>query len=140
VTVVAVPTVDSTGRTTAADYRLTPRDAGDFSFAPLVPYREVAIGSTTLLVAVSMWSLWRRRRSAEVRARELAELNARLQEAKEAAEIASRSPSTCSPRSRTWWNWWPSVPKPSTSTSWSGGNGRRLGASWATADDCARSS
>jgi len=93
VTVSAVPTVDAAGTPNAADFRLTPRDAGDFSFPPLIPYREIAIGSTSLLLFGAVVILWRRRRRAEQRARELGELNARLQEAKESADIANRSKS-----------------------------------------------
>jgi signal transduction histidine kinase/DNA-binding response OmpR family regulator len=90
-TVTAIPTVDTSGIPKAGDFRITPRDAADFSFPPLIPYREIAIGSTSLLLVGAIATLWRRRRRAEKRARGLAELNARLQEAKEAAEVASRS-------------------------------------------------
>jgi signal transduction histidine kinase/CheY-like chemotaxis protein len=93
ITVTAIPTVEGAGRAKPTDYRLTPRDAQDFSFPPLIPYRGIAIGSTSLLFAGVTWTFWRRRRQAEHRARELARLNARLQEAKEAAEGASRSKS-----------------------------------------------
>ena len=92
-TVVAIPTVDARGTPGATDFRLTPRDAGDFSFPPLIPYREIAIGSTSLLLVGTTATLWRRRRRAERRARELADLNARLEEAKDAAEGASRAKS-----------------------------------------------
>jgi signal transduction histidine kinase/DNA-binding response OmpR family regulator len=92
-TVVAVPTVEALGKPKQSDFRVTPRDARDFSFPPLIPYREIAIGSTSLLLVGVTWTFWRRRRRAELRARELADLNARLQEAKDVAESASRSKS-----------------------------------------------
>jgi signal transduction histidine kinase/CheY-like chemotaxis protein len=93
VTVVAIPTVETLGRPRPGEFRLTPRDAHDLSFPLLIPYREIAIGSTSLLFVGITWSFRRRRRRAEQRAHELADLNARLQEAKEAAESASRSKS-----------------------------------------------
>jgi signal transduction histidine kinase/CheY-like chemotaxis protein len=93
VTVVAIPTVEASGRPRRSDFRLTPRDATDLSFPPLIPYREIAIGSSSLLFVGVTATFWRRRRRAEMRARELADLNARLQEAKEEAENASRSKS-----------------------------------------------
>jgi signal transduction histidine kinase/DNA-binding response OmpR family regulator len=93
VTVVAIPTVEAPRKPRRTDFRLTPRDANDLSFPPLIPYREIAIGSTSLLFVGVTVTFWRRRRRAELRARELADLNARLQEAKEEAEGASRSKS-----------------------------------------------
>jgi signal transduction histidine kinase/CheY-like chemotaxis protein len=91
VTVTAIPTVDTAGAPKAGDFRLTPRDSGDFSFPPLIPYREIAIGSTSLLLLGATATLWRRRHRSENRARKLAELNGRLEEAKEAAEAANRA-------------------------------------------------
>jgi len=91
--VVAIPTVDAVRTPKASDFRLTPRDAVDFAFPPLIPYREIAIGSTSLLLVGVSLTFWRRRRRAEERSRELAALNAQLQEAKDAAEGASRSKS-----------------------------------------------
>jgi signal transduction histidine kinase/CheY-like chemotaxis protein len=93
VTVTAIPTVEAMNAPRPGDFRLTPRDAADFSFPPLIPYKEIAIFSTSLLLAGALVTVWRRRRRAERRARELGELNARLQAAKEAAERASRSKS-----------------------------------------------
>ncbi len=90
VTVTALATVDSAAvPPKVSDYRLTPRDAADFAFPPLIPYREIAIGSTSALLVGATVLLWWRRRSAERRALELADLNARLNAAKEAAEAAS---------------------------------------------------
>jgi signal transduction histidine kinase/DNA-binding NarL/FixJ family response regulator len=91
VTLTAIATVDAMKPPGADDYRLTPRTPADFAFPPLIPYRQIAIGSTSLLLLGTIGLLWRRRRRAEQRARVLAELNARLQEAKDAAESASRS-------------------------------------------------
>jgi signal transduction histidine kinase/CheY-like chemotaxis protein len=91
VTVTAIPTADAAGRPRAEDFRLTPRDSADFSFPPLIPYREIAIGSTSLLLLGATATLWRRRQRSENRARQLAELNGRLEEAKEAAEAANRA-------------------------------------------------
>ena len=93
VTLVAIATVDASGVAHAGDYRLLARDAEDFAFPPLIPYRQIAIGSTSLLLVMALVLLGRRRRRAEQRALALVELNARLQHAKEAAEAASRAKS-----------------------------------------------
>jgi signal transduction histidine kinase/ActR/RegA family two-component response regulator len=93
VSLTGIATVDAPGRPARGDFRVTPRDPADFAFPPLIPYRGIAIGSTLCAVAVALVSLWFRRRSAERRAAELADLNARLREAKEAAEGASRAKS-----------------------------------------------
>jgi signal transduction histidine kinase/DNA-binding response OmpR family regulator/HPt (histidine-containing phosphotransfer) domain-containing protein len=92
VTVVGTATVDAiNGIPTPADYRLTPRDPSDFTFPRLVPYREIAIGSSCLAVVIALGALWQSRRAAERRARDLAVLNVQLAQARDAAEAASRA-------------------------------------------------
>jgi signal transduction histidine kinase len=93
VSVTGVATLDSSGRPTPDDFRLTPRSPADFDFPPLIPYRGIAIGSTFAAVVGALVSVALRRRTAERRARELSDLNARLHEAKEAAESGSRAKS-----------------------------------------------
>jgi signal transduction histidine kinase/CheY-like chemotaxis protein len=93
VSLTAIATVDAAGPPTPEDYRLTPRDRSDFSFPPLIPWRAIALASMSGAVATALVALWYRRRTAERRARELADLNARLRDAKEAAEAASRAKS-----------------------------------------------
>jgi signal transduction histidine kinase/CheY-like chemotaxis protein len=93
VVLTGIPTLDAGERPTADDFRLTPRDPADFDFPPLIPYREIAIGSTLVAILGALVSLALRRRAAECRARELGELNTRLREARDAAEGASRAKS-----------------------------------------------
>jgi signal transduction histidine kinase/ActR/RegA family two-component response regulator len=93
VSLTAIPTLDTAGRPTSEDFRLTPRDPRDFAFPPLIPWRAIAFFSMACAVVIALAALWLRRRSAERRARELGDLNGRLQEAKEAAESASRAKS-----------------------------------------------
>jgi signal transduction histidine kinase/CheY-like chemotaxis protein len=74
-------------------YRLVPRDQEDFEFAPIIPYRELGAAGLGALFLGSFVFVWLRRRDAERRARELAVFSERLQQAKDAAESASRSKS-----------------------------------------------
>ncbi len=74
-------------------YRLVPRDQADFGFSPIVPYREMGAALLGALFLGSFAVVWVRRRDAEKRARDLAIFSERLQQAKNAAESASRSKS-----------------------------------------------
>jgi signal transduction histidine kinase/CheY-like chemotaxis protein/HPt (histidine-containing phosphotransfer) domain-containing protein/DNA/RNA endonuclease YhcR with UshA esterase domain len=88
-------------------YTLTPRDAADFRFFSPPPYLTIAIALLSLMGAGFITDLWLRRRKAEKRAREMADLleakrrseaelqktAAELQRAKEAAEAANRAKS-----------------------------------------------
>jgi hypothetical protein len=87
VTLVGIAGVDSLTEPTAADHRLTLRDARDI-FPPPIPYRLIAQISVAITVLIVVGALWQRHRAAERRARELAELSERLREAKETAEAA----------------------------------------------------
>lgn len=52
------------------EYRLVPRDAADFRFAPIPPYREIALAAGFLaLLALAVVAIWRRRH-ADLRAQE----------------------------------------------------------------------
>jgi PAS domain S-box-containing protein len=61
-------------------YRLAPRDAADFTFAPVPPYRTIALVLSVLIFFGILVHLWLRRRSAERRAREIAELSESLRQ------------------------------------------------------------
>ena len=53
VTVVGVASVDARRAPLAGDYRLMPRDPADFEFPFLIPYREVAFGSSVLTILIA---------------------------------------------------------------------------------------
>jgi signal transduction histidine kinase/CheY-like chemotaxis protein len=88
-------------------YTLSPRDAGDLRFFPPPPYLEIAVSLLLLMGTGFCVDVWLRRRKAEKRARETAELleakrrseaelqkaAAELQRAKDVAEAANRAKS-----------------------------------------------
>jgi signal transduction histidine kinase/CheY-like chemotaxis protein len=93
VDIVGVASQDKAAPPYSSGYRLVPRDQADFTFATIIPYREIVsacIGATFLGFFALVWV---RRRAAELRARDLADLSERLQQAKDAAESASRAKS-----------------------------------------------
>jgi signal transduction histidine kinase len=90
VTLVGVPSVDALDTPVPANYRLVVRDPRDI-FPPPLPVQAIAIVSLGVMLAVVVGALWQRRRSSERRARELADLNAQLRAAKEAAEAGNRA-------------------------------------------------
>ena len=92
VTLTGIAGVDARSIPAAGDYYLTLRDNADLS-PPLIPYRAIASSSLILMGLVTLTAFWLRRRSAERRARELADLSERLRDAKEAAEQASHAKS-----------------------------------------------
>jgi signal transduction histidine kinase/CheY-like chemotaxis protein len=73
--------------------RLYPRDAQDFQFAPVPPYRKIVLGLLASVLCGALLYLWMRRRRAERRADELALLSAELARARDAAMEASRAKS-----------------------------------------------
>jgi signal transduction histidine kinase/DNA-binding response OmpR family regulator len=77
----------------AARDRLMPRGPDDFTFGPIVPYRELAVVASTLALLAAVALLWLRRRHAEQRTAALELYSRQLAEAKEAAESAGRAKS-----------------------------------------------
>jgi len=69
------------------------RSAQDIRFAPVLPYKAIAIGTGCALTAGLLLYLWVRRRSADRRANELAILSANLERARDEAMHASRAKS-----------------------------------------------
>jgi len=65
-------------------YQLLPRDAGDFSFHPLPPYKVIVITLALAVLSVASIYLWLRRRRVEERARELILLTDNLKRSEEA--------------------------------------------------------
>jgi signal transduction histidine kinase/CheY-like chemotaxis protein len=73
--------------------RLYPRNAEDFQFEPVPPYEKIALGLLASALCGALLYLWWRRRRAEKRADELANLSAELARARDAAMDASRAKS-----------------------------------------------
>jgi signal transduction histidine kinase len=66
------------------------RTSGDIQFAPIPPYGTIASVTGSVLIGGLLLYLWARRRRAERRALELAELTAAMQKARDGAMAASR--------------------------------------------------
>ncbi|HUL51407.1 MAG TPA: PAS domain S-box protein [Candidatus Nitrosotalea sp.] len=65
-------------------YRLIPRDADDFGFAPVIPYRLVTTSLTIFALLCVLLYLWLRRRAAKRHAWELSLLTGNLKQSEEA--------------------------------------------------------
>jgi signal transduction histidine kinase len=66
------------------------RSSADIQFAPVPPYGTIASATGGVLITGLLLYLWARRRRAEQRALELADLTAAMQEARDGAMAASR--------------------------------------------------
>ena len=66
------------------------RSSGDIQFAPVPPYGTIASVTGGVLITGLLLYLWARRRRAEQRALELADLTAAMKEARDGAVAASR--------------------------------------------------
>jgi signal transduction histidine kinase len=73
--------------------RIFTRDPGDFQFAPVPPYRLIAICLGVAMVAGALIYLWIRKRHADRRAEDLIALSKELAKARDAAIDASRTKS-----------------------------------------------
>ncbi len=69
-------------------YRVRPRAAGDFVFAPIPPYRAITLTVILLLLVGATVYLWVRRRRAERRGTEMAELAQNLEQARKGLEAS----------------------------------------------------
>ncbi len=86
VEVVGVPGQRASSPPFDAGYILYPRDTADFSFAPIPPYREIALVMALLLVLALAWA---RRRAVE-RARSIGLLLEEVRDSKEALLASER--------------------------------------------------
>jgi PAS domain S-box-containing protein len=69
-------------------YRVIPRELGDFAFAPIPPYRALTLAAVFLLLVAATLYLWVRRRRAERRGNEMAELAQHLEQARRSLEAS----------------------------------------------------
>ncbi len=69
-------------------YQLVPRDAQDFDFPPIPPYRFIITSLAVSVLLIASVYLWLRRRSAELHARELTLLTENLKRSEEALRLS----------------------------------------------------